>query len=486
MTVKLERAPRPAGIDWLRAPVVGRFLRWRHSRKLLQLPPLLLAAAMIAHGFWGPQLAPKNLATVLTWVHYRGVLVLLLLGAGNLFCMACPFMLPRELARRFLRPAFRWPRRLRSKWPAVLLFALFLFAYELFGLWSSPWWTAALILGYFAAALLVDGLFQKASFCKWVCPIGQFNFVASTISPLEVQVREPQVCASCKTRDCIAGTRHPEQPDVIVQRGCELELFQPRKVGNMDCTFCLDCVYACPHQNVALATRLPASELWDDPRRSGIGFFSRRKDLAALTLVFTFGSLVNAFGMVSPVYATRAWLAARLGTANPAATLGVLFLLLLVVEPILLLGGAAWLARRWGGLRQPLLLVATRFAYALVPLGFAIWVAHYSFHLVTGLWTFVPVAQSALADAGLPLLGPPAWTAGGLAVRFVQPLQLGLLALGLLGSLLVAWRIAEREAPERAARVCLPWAGLCLLLGSAAVWLLSQPMEMRGTSFLGT
>ena len=30
-------------------------------------------------------------------------------------------------------------------------------------------------------------------------------------------------------------------------RGCELALVQPRKVGNMDCTFCMDCVRACPH-----------------------------------------------------------------------------------------------------------------------------------------------------------------------------------------------------------------------------------------------
>lgn len=482
----IEAAPRRAGVDWLRAPVVGRFLRWRHSRKLMQLPLLLLAAAMIVHGFRGPQLAPRNLATVLTWVHYRGVLVAVLLGAGNLFCMACPFMLPRELARRFFKPARRWPRRLRSKWPAIALFVLVLFAYERFSLWSSPWWTATLILGYFLAALTVDGLFQKASFCKWICPIGQFNFIASTLSPLEVQVREPEVCARCTTKDCIAGTRDRQERDVVVQRGCELELFQPRKVGNMDCTFCLDCVYACPHQNVALTTRLPASELWIDPHRSGIGRFSRRRDLAALSLAFTFGGLLNAFGMVSPAYALEGWLAARIGMTSQAATLGVLFLLLLLVEPVLLLGAAAWMARRLGGLRQSLLQLATRFAYALVPLGFGIWLAHYSFHLLTGLWTFIPALQGALADAGLPLLGRPAWGSAGLSPRFVHPLELGFLGLGLLGSLLVAWRIAEREAPARGWQVFLPWAGLSVLLWSAALWLLAQPMEMRGTMMMGS
>jgi ferredoxin len=461
-------------------PVLGRFLRWRHARTAMQIPVFMVAVAMIVHGLFGPQLAFRNLASLLTWVHYRGLLVIVLLGAGNLFCMACPFMLPRELARRFLKPALHWPRRLRSKWIAVALFVLILFAYELFDLWSSPWWTAWLILGYFLAALVVDGVFKKASFCKWVCPIGQFNFVASTLSPLEVKVRDTDVCATCTTLDCIVGTRDPQDRDVVLQRGCELALFQPRKVGNMDCTFCLDCVHACPHENVALATRLPASELWTDPRRSGIGFFSRRKDLAALVLVFTFGALINALGMVSPIYAAESWLTARMGTAHEAPALGVIFLLLLVVEPLLLLGLAAWLTRRAAGTREPLLPLATRFAYALVPLGSGIWLAHYSFHLFTGLFTFIPVTQSALADAGLPLLGTPLWSLRGIPPGFIHPLELGFLALGLLGSLLVAWRIAEREVPGRAGLAFIPWAGLCLILWWSAIWLLAQPMEMRG------
>ena len=58
--------------------------------------------------------------------------------------------------------------------------------------------------------------------------------------------------------------------------------------------------------------------------------FSRRKDLAALAIVFAFGALVNAFGMVSPVYAVEEWLGGLLGTTHEAPVLGTLFLLLLV------------------------------------------------------------------------------------------------------------------------------------------------------------
>jgi len=64
--------------DLLRAPVVGPFLRWRHARTALQIPLLVISVVMILQGLFGPSLAPKNLATVLTWVHFRGALVLVM------------------------------------------------------------------------------------------------------------------------------------------------------------------------------------------------------------------------------------------------------------------------------------------------------------------------------------------------------------------------------------------------------------------------
>jgi hypothetical protein len=57
---------------------------------------------------------------------------------------------------------------------------------------------------------------------------------------------------------------------------------------------------------------------------------------------------------------------------------------------------------------------------------------------------------------------------------------LGFLCLGLLGSLLVSYRLAEDETAAHPNRVFALWAGLCVLLWVSALWLMSQPMEMRG------
>jgi polyferredoxin len=434
---------------------------------------------MVLHGLLGPRLAPRNLATLLTWIHYRGVLVLVLVAAGNLFCMGCPFMLPRNLARRYLRPALNWPRWLRNKWLAIALFVAILFAYERYDLWGAPRWTAALILTYFAGALLVDGLFRNASFCKYVCPLGQYNFTASTISPLELAVANHDVCATCTTHDCIRGTRDPA--GTVVQRGCELSLFQPLKVGNMDCTFCLDCVHACPHDNVALTTRLPASELWIDPRRSGIGRFSRRTDLAVLALLFAIGGLFNAFAMVHPAHAMQTWLGAAFRLQTETATLGLLVALLLVVVPALVLCGAAWATRLLAAPGASVAGEITRFAYSLIPVGLGVWLAHYAFHMLTGLWTVIPVTQQALRDAGASWVGEPRWSLTGLPEEYVTPLEVGFLALGWMATLVVAYRIAQRDHPAHAGKAFVPWAVVATLILAAAAWTMSQPMAMRGS-----
>jgi len=471
--------------DLLRVPVIERLLRWRHSRTLLQIPLFAVSVAMIVQGLLGPSLSPKNLATVLTWVHFRGALVLVILLAGNFFCLACPFMLARNFMRKWIRPRFTWPRRLRNKWIPVALFVLILFCYELFGLWSSPGLTAWVIVGYFAAVLIVDGLFTHATFCKYVCPIGQFNFIASAASPLEVAVRDHEVCDGCATKDCIRGRHAPSSPLVVIQRGCELALFQPAKVGNMDCTFCLDCVHACPHDNVGILGRLPAGELMGDPQRSGIGRFSRRNDIAALAVVFCFGALMNAFGMVSPVYAVEGWLERTLHFESRAGVLGILFAAIVVLEPVLLLGLAAWITRAWASVKRTWLAIGVRYSYALAPLGFGMWLAHYGYHFFTGLYTIVPVTQNALVEIGWPVLGEPQWTLVGLPKTVVEPLEFGFLILGLAGSLLVAWRLAQDDSEKHPLRAFAPWGVLSVILFICCVWLITQPMDMRATMGAG-
>jgi polyferredoxin len=473
-------------VDLLRVPGLGSFLRWRHARLTLQLPLLALAAAVVVHGMLGPQLAPRNLATVLTSIHWRGLLIVALLAAGNLFCTGCPMILVRDAGRHLYHPAWRWPRWLRGKWLGIVLLAAVLFAYELFDLWSLPRATAWLVLGYFGVALIVDVLFAGASFCKHLCPIGQFNFTAASMSPTELRVIDMGTCRSCRTADCIKGHYAASEPRRLEQRGCELGLFLPVKVGNLDCTMCLDCVHACPNDNIALTTRVPGAEWLETRRRSGIGRLAQRPDIAALAVVFTFAALINAFAMTSPAFAAEQNLAALFGVRSEAPVLFSVFVFGLLVIPAVLLVSAGAVTRRLAPGPTTLRQTIVQYAFALVPLGFGVWLAHYSFHLLTGILTIVPVTQSAAIDAfGRAALGEPAWRWVGMQPGSVFPLQLGVVILGAAGSFGLVHATSLRDHPSSPTRASVSWLAVVLVLTTAALWVLSQPMEMRAVSFNG-
>lgn len=433
-------------------------------RRPLQFALLALAILVVWDGFAGPQVSAMNAAGTLPWTHWRGLTVLALLFAGNLFCMTCPFMLVRDGVRKIVSPLgltrFQWPRFLRNKWLPVALVAIYLWAYEGFSLWDRPDITAALIVGYFAAAALIDAFFKNASFCKYVCPIGQFHFVQSLASPGEITIRSADVCRTCKTFDCIKGNAR--------QRGCELQLFQPKKSGNMDCTFCLDCVSACPHGNVALQPVAPGADLWRQDTRSSIGRWQNRPDLAALVLVLTFGAFANAAGMIAPVQA----LAPALGLSH--LTFTTLFLaLMLGVLPFATSLAAAALTRASENLRATLSQTCAAWSIALAPLGFGMWLAHFVFHLFTASHTPLPVLQRLL---GLE----PDWTVKSWAWPGLLGLEFLFLDAGVLLTFYAIWRIAGKRS-SRPLRAALPWLVLASALYAFGVWIIFQPMQMRGT-----
>ena len=172
---------------------------------------------------------------------------------------------------------------------------------------------------------MIDSVFRDAAFCKFVCPIGQFHFVQSVISPLEVCVHQPSVCTSCRSHDCIQGRIDARG---VSHQGCELQLFLPRKQSNLDCTFCLDCVRACPADNVGLIATMPTATLWRNGARSGLGRLSHRTDYAALAIVLVYGAFANAAGMTRPIVdlqesLARAWGFRQRFPPRPRFTLSV-------------------------------------------------------------------------------------------------------------------------------------------------------------------
>jgi polyferredoxin len=485
--------------DLLSIPVLGTAFKSRYGRLILQIPFLAIAVLVMYDGFTGPQSAARNLATVAPWVHYRGLVVIALLLAGNLFCMGCPFTLPRTLAKRVAISGFRFPRILRNKWLAIAgLFVMF-FLYEWLDLWASPLLTAWVIVFYFVASFVLEVIFKESAFCKYVCPLGTFNFVYSTTSPTQIGVKNHDVCKACQGRECVNGSyatspviRVDEIPfidadgtlhykKVTVENnskgtlGCGTELFPPQITSNLDCVYCLDCVRACPHDNIGLMLRQPGRELLKT------GTWLKRWDVSLLVIMLTFMAIFNAFGMIPPIYSLLEWFA-DLGFTSDFIPLLLLFSFGMIILPVASSLVTAWLSRTLTNTAKKHSLrdtVAT-FAPAFVPLGFGIWIAHYGFHFLIAPLTIIPVVQEFLGQTG-------DWARFGTAVdnQWIGIMQVIALLGGFLWSMIVAQRASVQFYGKRHGFIGLmPWALLLLILMVTAYQIFSMPMEMRGTEDL--
>jgi hypothetical protein len=194
--------------------------------------------------------------------------------------------------------------------------------------------------------------------------------------------------------------------------------------------------------------------------------------------------------MIRPVYALQEGLARWLKTPSDLPGLILIFIIGLILLPGGLLAAAGLLTRRLGGRPDlPLKRVVQRYVYALAPMGFGMWLAHYAFHFLTGALTLAPVAQAFLADVGL-YAGEPRWDLGPLVpASWLFPIEAALLYLGAFGAMIAAFQIAQHETAQpggaprqgRVLAAAAPWMALTLLLLGFGLWILLQPMEMRGT-----
>jgi hypothetical protein len=132
-----------------------------------------------------------------------------------------------------------------------------------------------------------------------------------------------------------------------------------------------------------------------------------------------------------------------------------------------------------------------RSALALVPLGVVMWVVHYQFHFVTSWAAIIPISHRALLDVSggslEGLLGTPSWSAACCAPvpPWLLEVEILLLNLGFVMSWAIAFAFARAALPgARTSRVLLgilPLGVVQFALLLWGIWIVLQPMQMRGT-----
>ena len=137
-------------------------------------------------------------------------------------------------------------------------------------------------------------LFEKRVFCRYVCPIGGFIGLYSMTAPVELRVRDRQVCVDHRTKDCITGNERGY--------GCPWMVYPGKLDRNLDCGLCTECLKTCTMDNVVVNLRRPGADLGRPVR-------SKKVDEAFKALIMLACSIIYPAVLFGPWSTIKEWAA---------------------------------------------------------------------------------------------------------------------------------------------------------------------------------
>lgn len=424
-------------------PVIKRVLRSRWLQWSLTAITLLFFVLAIIAGLVGTPAGNRNFGIVFVWIVWWALLILLLLPfAGRLWCGVCPIPAPGEwLQRRALvqpRPGGKlytlgkqWPRALRNIWLqnagflGVALFSTVIL--------TTPLATALVLLGFMIVAIGTSLVFERRTFCRYLCPVGGFIGLYSQVAPLELRVKDTAICAGHTEKTCYTGSDEGY--------GCPWLVFPGGLTNNTSCGLCTECLKTCTRDNIALFVRQPGADLL---KTTGHKLDEAYKGLIMLACAFIYSTvLIGPWGVLKET-------ARAVGTPGWFAYAGIFLALNLAILP-----GLFWLAVRGGQwISQPAQTTMRKlfsdYAATLVPLGLTAWIA-FSLSFVLVNFSY---AWSVLSDPlgwGWNLLGTVGLKWTPYIPGLIPYLQVPVLLIGLTAAIALALRTAHQHGQT-------PWA----------------------------
>jgi ferredoxin len=120
---------------------------------------------------------------------------------------------------------------------------------------SSPRFTALLITAIWVSAIILGVLFQRRTWCRYLCPLGKMVGIFSSTSILELRANYGICNNDCIAHSCYTGGQE-------CQSGCPMFEGPFSLRSNVDCIYCGNCIKNCPNQSPQMNLRLPGFELW--------------------------------------------------------------------------------------------------------------------------------------------------------------------------------------------------------------------------------
>ncbi len=441
-------------------PIVKTILRSRWfqwSLTVLTLPFFLLA---VLTGFFGTAAGNRNFGIIFVWIVWWALLMLVLVPlAGRAWCAVCPIPAPGEwLQRRALIQPRRggklftlgrkWHKRLDNIWLQNAAFlAVALFSKVIL---TTPPISSVVLVLFVGLAVALSVVFERRTFCRYICPVGGFIGLYSQLAPVEVRVKDRAVCATHKTKTCYIGSDDGY--------GCPWLVYPAALTKNTYCGMCTECLKTCPRDNIAISTRPFGADL--------LSSSGRRLDEAYRGFIMLTCAPVYSIVFMGP-WADLKEAAYAVGT--PAWWLyAITFLTVTIglVPGIYYL--CTWLARRLGNSQMPTPKLFTQYAYAVLPLGLAAWMA-FSISFVLTNFSYTWQVLSDPFGWGWNLFGTVDWKWTPYLSSLIPYLQIAALLVGLVAAIAVAMRTTRQQ--QLAQRAALPIVAFCAAFTLGMLWL---------------
>ena len=406
----------------------------------------------ILAGLIGTPVGSHNFSIVFVWIAWWAILILVAVPFfGRGWCAVCPIPLPGEWLQRgaVLAPPdkkpkwlnLRVPKSFRNIWLQNISFLLL-------ALFSSVLLTTPNITGIVLAAMLfaaigLSTVFERRAFCRYLCPVGGFIGLYSQTAPIELRIKDKQVCATCEGKPCYNGSADGY--------GCPWDVFPGGLTKNTYCGLCMECIRTCPHDNIAINLR---------PFSADLAKPSTRMDEAFKAFIMLGSAMIYAGVLLGP------WGAFKDAAYNVGTSAWFVYAIIFLAIIFVILPGLFTLGILKTKSTLPLKQRFASLATALIPLGLMFWVAFSLSFVLTN-------ASYILASLSDPLgLG---WNLFGTANTAWQPMLTAILApgqtLALVGGLIWSGRTAQKAANE-AKLSPVPVILYCLIVTLVMLWLL--------------
>jgi len=441
-----------AKIELTRIPFIKNALKSRYPQLAVFIVMLIGYIFAILAGLIGTPVGSHNFSIVFVWIAWWAILILVAVPFfGRGWCAVCPIPLPGEWLQHgaVLSPPDKRPKWLNLRVPKMFRnIWLQNISYLLLALFSSVLLTTPNITGIVLAAMLfaaigLSTVFERRAFCRYLCPVGGFIGLYSQTAPIELRIKDKQVCVTCEGKPCYNGSS--------AGYGCPWDVFPGGLTKNTYCGLCMECIRTCPHDNIAVNLR---------PFSADLAKPSTRMDEAFKAFIMLGSAIVYAGVLLGP------WGMFKDAAYNVGSSAWFIYAIVFLAIIFVVLPGLFTLGILNTKNTLPLKQRFASLSTALIPLGLMFWVA-FSLSFVLTNASYILAALSDPLGLGWNLFGTAnaAWLP--MLTSILAPAQTLALVVGLVWSA----RTAQKSANE-AGTSSMPVVIYCFVATSLMLWLL--------------